>query len=428
MRFPPLPPRPLLTAAIGAALALMISVSAFAQDADDDDDYEDKAASKTSISGGAAAASERARMKRQAKQEEQAQSAANPSDFPQSTRAEPEARASSKGAAKLKAMVEVYQAKDYAKARQLADAILGDAKSSPYEKAFAAQSAAYSAYEGGDVAGAQRYFDQAVDLDALDNNGHFGAMYTLAQLQLQDEKYTDALATIERFLTESKSSNPEHLVLKGNALYRMEKFADAASVLKQAIAASPSPRADWQALLMGALAESGDTEQAARVAAEVAAKSPADKRSQMNLVAIYQQAGKEAEAVALLEKLRAAGQLTEERDYRLLYSMYFQLENKEAQAIAVINEGLAKGLLTADYNTQLALAQAYYFSDQMPKAIEAYQKAAPLAKDGETYLNLAKVLWQSGRAAEAKEAARQAKAKGLKNPGEADKVIANAGK
>jgi len=66
------------------------------------------------------------------------------------------------------------------------------------------------------------------------------------------------LATIDRFLAESKSTNAEHLVLKGNALYRMQKYPEAAAVLKQAIASTPNPRADWQALLMGAMAESGD--------------------------------------------------------------------------------------------------------------------------------------------------------------------------
>jgi len=57
-------------------------------------------------------------------------------------------------------------------------------------------------------------------------------------------------------------------------------------------------------------------------------------------------------------------------------------------------------------------------------AIDAYRKAAPLAADGETYLNLARLLWQEDRIPEAKEAAKQAMAKGLKKPEEAKKILA----
>ena len=46
-----------------------------------------------------------------------------------------------------------------------------------------------------------------------------------------------------------------------------------------------------------------------------------------------------------------------------------------------------------------------------------------MSKDGETYLNLARVLWQEGRVPEAKQAAQQALAKGVKKPEDARKII-----
>lgn len=76
----------------------------------------------------------------------------------------------------------------------------------------------------------------------------------------------------------------------------------------------------------------------------------------------------------------------------------------------------------------MALAQAYYYSDQIGPAVDAYKKAAPLAPDGETYLNLARVLWQEDRIPEAKEAAKQAIAKGVKKPEDANKILALKGK
>ncbi|MFC5578802.1 tetratricopeptide repeat protein [Lysobacter niabensis] len=344
--------------------------------------------------------------------------------FPNATRKAPGAKASAKAGPKLQKMVKLYDDDKAAEARALADEIIGNEAFNAYDRAFAAQIAAQIAYESDDSNGAIAYLDKALAFDGLDNNGHYNAMLMKAQLQLQEDKYTEGLATIDRFLGETKSQNPEHLVVKGNALYRLEKYPEAAAVLKQAIDATPEPRADWQQLLMAAYAESGQGDQAIAMAEKVAAKSPNDKRAQLNLVAVYLQADKYDKALVVLEKLRAAGQLTEDRDYRQLYATYLNIEGKERQAAAVIQEGLDKGILKPDHQSYLALAQSYYFSEQPGPAIDAYKKAAPLDDDGETYLNLARLLWQENRIPEAKEAAKQAMAKGLKKPDDAKKILA----
>ncbi len=344
--------------------------------------------------------------------------------YPEATRKEPSTKASSKATPKLQKMMKLYDADKTAEARAAADEIIANESFNAYDRAFAAQIAAQLAYESDDTNGAIAYLDKVLGFDGLDNNGHYNSMLMKAQLQLQEDKYTDGLATIERFLTETKSQNPEHLVVKGNALYRMEKYPEAAAVLKQAVEASPEPRSDWQQLLMAAYAESGQGDQAIAMAEKVAAKSPGDKRAQMNLVAVYLQSDKYEQAAATLEKLRAAGQFTEDRDYRQLYATDLNSDGKEKQAADVIKEGLDKGILKPDHQAYLALAQSYYFSEQPGPAIDAYKKAAPLDDDGETYLNLARLLWQEDRIPEAKEAAKQAVAKGLKKPDDAKKILA----
>ena len=125
----------------------------------------------------------------------------------------------------------------------------------------------------------------------------------------------------------------------------------------------------------------------------------------------------------MVDELRAAGQLTDEREYRQLYITYANMDGHEKDVISVITEGLQKGVLKPDYQTYLALAQSYYYSDQMAQAIDNWQKAAPLSKDGETYLNLARALWQEDRVPEAKQAAQKALDKGVKKPEDARKII-----
>ena len=358
--------------------------------------------------------------------------------YPDATRQEPEAKGSPKVQTKLNKLIEAYnkaleqedEAKataGYTTARTLADEIIANGSANAYDKALAAQIASQAALNTDDEAAAEGYLKQAVDANALGNNQHFQLMLQLAQLQLQKDDYTNGFATLDKYLAESKSKRPADFAFKGQYLYQADRFAECIPPLKQAIETSTNPEDkvdNWTQILMVCYQEAGQLAEAVKVAEQLAAKSPNDKRAQMNLASIYLNSEQEAKAAAVLEKLRAAGLMTEEKDYRQLYLTYANMEGKEKDVIAVVNEGLQKGIVKPDYQTYLALAQAYYYSEQIPQAIEAWQKAAPLSKDGETYLNLARVLWQEDRIPEAKVAARAALDKGLKKPDDAKKIIA----
>ncbi|MGQ4660785.1 tetratricopeptide repeat protein [Lysobacter sp. F6437] len=347
--------------------------------------------------------------------------------YPNATRKGPGLRASGRTANKLEKMMKLYDGKKGAEARVIADEIIAANGANAFEQAYAAQIAAQVAYDAGDTATAVKYYQQAIELDGLDNTAHYNVMLNLAQLQQAAGQPDASLATYDRFFSETKSQQPEHLMMKGQALYLMKRYPEAATVMKQAIDASADPKPEWQALLMQAYAEGGQGDQAVVMAEKVAAAKPDDKRAQMNLAIIYQQAGMTDKATAVLEKLRTGGKLTEAAEYQQLYATYINLDGHEKQAVEVIQDGLQKGILKPDFNTYVALAQGYYFSDQPGPAIEAYQKAAPLDDDGETYLNLAKVLVNEGRTAEAQAAAKQALAKGVKKPEQANSIIALPG-
>ena len=343
--------------------------------------------------------------------------------YPDATRTEPKEKGSSKTAKKLQKLIDEFNDSKFEEAKPLASEILADGNANNYDKSLTAFLAAQVAYNLDDNAAAEGYAKQAIELNGLDNNNHYAAMQFLSQLQIQDDKYAEGLATIDRFLSETKSTKPEDLVIKGNALYRLERYKEAAATLRQAVDASPQPKNEWLQLLMASYADAGQNDEAIKLAEQLVAKSPDDKKAKMNLASVYMQADKMDQAAAILEKLRAAGQLTEEREYRQLYTTYANMDGKEKDTIAVINDGMQKGILKPDYTSYVALAQAYYYSDQIPQAIEAWKKGAPLSKDGETYLNLAKVLFQENRRAEAKEAAKAALAKGVKKPEDAKKII-----
>ena len=347
--------------------------------------------------------------------------------YPDATREEPEAKASAKLSAKLKKIFDAYGENDAATVVPLADEMIANDKANAYERAISARLAAASLI-GEDDAKAMAYLQKALEFNGLSNNEHYDSMLMLGQLQMQGDDDAKGLATVDKLIAETKTTSPDVLAINGNALYPLELYPEAITALKQAIdTAGADAKPEWQQLLMASYFDSDQPAEAARIAEEALAKNPDDKKLQMNLASIYMQADQNDKAIALLEKMRGAGQLTEDKDYRNLYALYMNTEGKEKQGIEVIKDGMEKGIVKPDYQTYLALGQGYYFTDQPALAIENYRKAAPLAPDGETYLNLAKILWSENKLGEAKQAAQQALDKGLKNPQEAKKILAQKG-
>lgn len=362
------------------------------------------------------------RPSRRAEQAEP-EAAAVEQEYPQATRTEPGLRTNARIGAQLNKLTDAQKAGDVAAAEAAAASVLDNDRANAYERALALRVMADVMMES-DTDRAADYLRQAIEADGLNNNDHYNTMLVMAQLQLQEEDYAAALATLDRLLAETRSDKAELQVLRGNALYRLERYDEAIAALEPAVKGNADARADWTQLLMAAYADAGRPADAKVLAEQVASKSPGDKRAQLNLANVYLQADDYANAIAVYERLRAAGELDEERDYNNLAALYLNSENGERNAIAVLNEGLEKGLVKGDYRTYSSLAQAYYFSDQYDKAIEFYGKAAPLDDDGSTWLNLAKVLANEGRGAESKSAAQKALDKGLPNPEEARKLLA----
>jgi predicted Zn-dependent protease len=350
-----------------------------------------------------------------------------PKLFPKATRSAEAGKVGSRLQRPINAMIEALNEKDDpAKARELADGVLANARANAYEKSLAAQVAGSAAADLDDVDASIAYLKRALAENGLDNESHYSAMQNLAISQLNNDQATDAIATMNQLIAETQTENADIHYALSNAYLQNEQYAEGIESLKKAIGYANPLKPEWQKLLMSAYMEAENPAEAAKVGEQMLAASPDDKRLLLTLAAAYLDLEQEAKAIALLEGARSRGLLTEARDYQTLYALYFNADSKEREVIAVINEGLSKGLLKRDLPTLSALAQAAYFAEDMDLAIAAYKEAAALDPKGETGLNYAKVLSAEARDAEARDAAKAALAKGVAKPGEAWMVIARS--
>ena len=368
--------RPLFVALSAALAFAVLAPAAHAQ--------QDKA-SPTMREQRAKRMAELGKGKQDAKQEEQ-----KPALYPNATRVSPEAKASGKTVKQLQALQELYEKQDMAGVIAKAEQVAALPAAGAYEKSFAYSLAGNAAADLDDQTKAAEYFGKAVEANGLDNDSHYNTMFNQAVIQFGNEKYADSLATMDRFLAETKSVDPKHAGFRAGILANLGRHDEAAVIYK-----------------------------------DLVAKNPTDKRILMNAVAALQGADKFDQANVLLEDAYTRGMLSESRELRALYVGYMNAQ-RWADAKKVIDDGVAKGILQSgpdlarDYQV---LAQNAYVDDKIALAIELYGKAAPMAADGEAYLNLAKVLEYSGKKADAKVAAQKALDKGVKKPDEAKGIL-----
>jgi hypothetical protein len=385
-------PKTALTTAIALLIGCAFIGSALAQDSELTEEQKEKATS-SAATGSAAAAAERARQR---KAEASAKTNAQPAQYPQATRVEPAKQSvSGKDAKTANAIQADYDAKKYADVMTKVDAFSAAGSTNSYLLSYLYQLAASAATSIDDNAKGVEYFKKTVDANGLDNNGHYQIMFNYAITLNQLDRYPEALTVIDRFLSETKSEKSEAIALKAYLLSQLDRPAEGAAMYEKILAANPK-----------------------------------DRSVLMNAVALYQQADNFEKANALLENARKQGLLVDGKEYRALFVGYVNAEKyKDAQA--VLEEGVSKGAITPSQtlaNDYSIIAQSYYADDKVPQTIDFYTRASKVATDGEASLNLAKVLRNEDRLAEAKAAAREALAKGVKKPKEANDILALPGK
>jgi hypothetical protein len=344
---------------------------------------------------GTAAASERARQRKAEQAAKGAKAGAEqPVQYPQATRVPPGQKATPKEGKTANEIQAAYDAKKYADVFAKVDAFAASGSTNAYLLSYLYQVAAIAANDSGDQSKAADYFKKTVDANGLDNNGHYQSMYNLAILQSQLDRNQEALATLDKFMAETKSDKVEPLALKAYVLGNLDRAAEGAALFEQ-----------------------------------VLARNPNDRPTMMNAVALYQQAGNFDKANTLLESARKKGLLTEGSEYRTLFVGYINA-NKYTQAQEVLEEGVNKGAikpsqqLASDYSI---LAQNFYADGKIAQTVDFYTRANKVATNGEAALNLAKVLRNEDRMGEAKAAAREALAKGVKKPKDANDILAMPG-
>ena len=353
--------------------------------------------------------------------------------YPNTTRVEPKLDLkSTKEQQNLNDGLNAVSAHDSAKAEKLLQPLV-DGSKSKYAQALALQGLANIKYSNNDLKGAIVLLKRSLDIGVLPNDTYFQLEYELAQFQIADKQYQAALDTVAKWRAEGKKETPASYGLEGNALYRLNKYPEAIAAIKKAQSMPGKQEPSWNQILMASYAESGQNDKAAALAQQQVDTNPTDPDAVSNAAAVLMQAHKYPEAIQMMEKARASGTLKTESAYVNLAKLYLITGQEGSdtapnamKASQVLQEGMSKGVIKPGADNYVLLAQSAELANKPTEAMAAYNKALPLAKDGEPALHAGRLLLTENKNSQAKALLEQAITKGVKSKGKAYMLLAEA--
>jgi hypothetical protein len=351
--------------------------------------------------------------------------------YPNSTRVAPKLDLTSEKDQKaLNEGLDAVAAGDQAKAEQLLQPLI-DGSKSKYAQALALQGLASIKYNANDYKGAIGLLQRSLALGVMPNDTYFQLEYMLAQFQMADEQYQPALETLAKWRAEGKKETADSYALEGNADYRLGKFPEAIAAINKAKSLTNKPEASWDQILMASYSESGQDDKAAALAQQQVSANPDDPTALNNAAAVLMQAHKYPEAIQLLEKARAGGAFKNEANYVSLAKLYLITGQDSSdpapnavKAGQVLQDGISKGMVKPSADTYVLLGQSAEMANNTGAAVDAYNKAVPLAKDGEAALRAGRLLLSENKYSQAKSLIQQGLDKGVKQQGVAYMLLA----
>lgn len=356
--------------------------------------------------------------------------------YPNATRKEPkldltdkkEQEALSKG-------LDAVQANNKDQATQLLQPLI-DSSKSKYVQALALQGLARVHATNNDLPGGIDLLKRSLDNGVMPNDTYFTLELELAQFYLLNQQYQQSIDTVEKWRNEGKNDKPESHALEGEAYYRMQKYPEAIAAIKQAqsmAGAKADPR--WNQLLMLAYNDSGQKDKAAEIAKQQVASAPTDPTSFHNALSLDIQMNKYDDALKLMEEGKSKGLLSSENDYVTMAKLYMNKAQDQAtqdpgpdseKAVQTLQDGMAKGVVKASAENYVLMGDAHMIGGDASAAAAAYEKAVPLASDGEPAYKAGVALVTENENTKAKQLLQQAISKGVKHKGKAYMALAQA--
>lgn len=319
-----------------------------------------------------------------------------------------------------------------ARAQNLADegkkadgfAVLDDVKErldslNGYEQAMLFNFYGFMHYANDDVELAIVNFTQVIsDESAIPDSLVISTRYSLAQLSMQQQDYTGALAHLMVW----KKVNPKDLTANQEMLfaqiyYQDKQYIDCLMHIESAIAlatqANKLPKENWLVLKRASHYELAQPKKVTQVMEQLVRWY--DKPQYwLQLAGMYGEIGEEDKQISVMEAAFHAGYITKTNDIITLVQLY-QFHGAPFKAAKLLNEAIEEGTVIAQEKNLAILARAYLSAKEPEKSVQVLKQLIQLSDDGQYEALLAQIFLNDEQWQQAISFAEQAIEKSAKN-------------
>ena len=296
----------------------------------------------------------------------------------------------------------------YEKLARMYQRIRGD-----YEKAVVAQGLAQVEWARENYDEALKYFEVAVELDALPDQAHFALMYQIAQLYYMNERYDASLDALALWMCKvpPEKITPEAHMLKASIYAQKQDWANVIKAADTAISMSDEPKEGWYQLKLASHFELEHFPQAAQTLEGMIQKWPDKKDYWLQLSQIHFKLDRFDEALSVMALANRRNMLDKQMDLVYLSNLYSN-SNVPYKAAEVLQQGIEASIVEANTRNWTMTADAWYAAEELEKALYAYEQAGRMSGDGEIDLRRAYILVDLERWEQASVAVNAALEKG----------------
>jgi tetratricopeptide (TPR) repeat protein len=262
-------------------------------------------------------------------------------------------------------------------------------KQGSYDQAVVFQNLAYLFVSTDKFSTAIKYFELALNANALPSDVEHSLLFNLGQLQLAEKKYKQGIANVEKWLKNEPNPSSDNYVLLASAYYQIKQYKQVVNYISKAIKKDKKPEESWYQMLLSAHLELKQYNAAIKVLETLITRYPQNKQYWQQLSYLYFEQKKETRAIAvsaLVEKLA----LGDRQTVLNLVDMYRYL-HVPFKAANVLKEAMDKGVVDKSFKHLEKLADSWLAAREVENAVDVLTQMTALDESGETDLKLGRV-------------------------------------
>jgi len=263
-----------------------------------------------------------------------------------------------------------------------------------YEKAMVYNFMAYIHYGEEQVNQAVLSFKKVLEQDPIPESLEQSTLYSLAQLQMHQEKYDAAIDYIRRWSklsSDGKSAQSESLL--ANAYYAKKDYKKALGHINESIRLDKEAgKVSSENLLILKRAVHYELKQPEQITlvTEDLVRHYSKPKYWVELANMYGETGQNKKQMAVMEAAHQQGFVTAESDLKNLAQLYY-LNGAPFKAGQVMKQAIESGAMSSSLKNLEFLAQAWMVAKEFDRAVPVLEKAAVSSTSGDPYARLAEI-------------------------------------